>query len=310
MPAFDVSVVGELNLDMIMSGLPSMLELDREYLASGFNVTLGSSSAIFTHNLASLGSKVAFSSSIGSDSFGETCLQLLNSCGADLAGVRRFTGQLTGVTVILPAGTQRYILTYPGTMATMSYADLDMNYVLDARHLHISSYFLHRALRPHIATLFQQAKKAGLSTSLDTNDDPEGLWAEDVLDVLRFVDILLPNQREACLMARTDDVNSAANILSERVPLLVIKRGADGAFARRGKETFTAPPLRVEMIDPIGAGDSFDAGFIHQFVRGQGIEMCLRFANVTGALCATRAGGTEAFRDAAHRDSFLQQNWK
>ena len=77
MPAFDVSVVGELNLDMIMSGLPSALELDREYLASDFNVTLGSSSAIFTHNLASLGSKVAFSSSIGSDSFGEICLQHL-----------------------------------------------------------------------------------------------------------------------------------------------------------------------------------------------------------------------------------------
>jgi sugar/nucleoside kinase (ribokinase family) len=310
MPDFDVSVVGELNLDMIMSGLPSVLEFDREYLANDFNVTLGSSSAIFTHNLASLGSKVVFSSSIGSDSFGETCMKLLSSCGADLAGVRRFAGQLTGVTVILPAGTQRYILTYPGTMAKMTYGDLDMNYVLNARHLHLSSYFLHRALRPQIATLFQQAKKAGLTTSLDTNDDPEGLWADDVIDALRFVDVLLPNQREACLMARTDDVNRAADILSDKVPLLVIKRGADGAFARRGKETFSAPPLKVEMIDPIGAGDSFDAGFIHQFVRGQGIETCLRFANVTGALCATRAGGTEAFCDAAHRDRFLQENWK
>ena len=100
-------------------------------------------------------------------------------------------------------------------------------------------------------------------------------------------------------------MNRAADILSDKVPLLVIKRGADGAFARRGKETFTAAPFKVEMVDPIGAGDSFDAGFIHQFVRGQGIETCLRFANVTGALCATRAGGTEAFRDAAHRDRFL-----
>jgi sugar/nucleoside kinase (ribokinase family) len=310
MPAFDVSVVGELNLDMIMSGLPKAMELDREYLARDFNVTLGSSSAILAHNLASLGSKVAFSSSIGGDSFGEICLRYLGASGADLSRVRRFDGQTTGVTIILPSGTQRYILTYPGTMATMSYTDLDLRYALDAKHFHLSSYFLHRTLRPQIPKLFREAKKAGLTTSLDTNDDPDGQWTDDLLEILPFVDVLLPNEREACLMVHLDDVNRAAEILSQRVPLLVIKQGEKGAFARRGNETFTAPPLTVAMTDPIGAGDSFDAGFLHQFVRGQGIETCLRFANVTGALCATRAGGIEAFRDAEHRGSFLQENWK
>jgi len=311
MPDFDVSVVGELNLDMILSGLPESLERDREYLATDFTLTLGSSSAIFAHNLASLGSKVAFSSSIGSDAFGEICLGKLRPSGVDLGGVRTFDGEQTGVTVIAPSGTERYILTYPGTIVKMSYRDLDLNYVLNAKHFHLSSYFLHRALRPQIPTLFRKAKEAGLTTSLDTNDDPEGLWSGDLFEALRFVDVLFPNEREAGLMAHTDDAKRAAEILGERVPLLVIKRGAQGAFARRrGGETFTAAPLHVTMVDPIGAGDSFDAGFVHQFVRGQGIEVCLRFANVTGALCATRAGGTEAFRDANYRDCFLQENWK
>jgi sugar/nucleoside kinase (ribokinase family) len=308
-PDFDVSVVGELNLDLILYGLPKDLEFDREHLAEGLDVTLGSSSAIFAHNLASLGNKVAFSSSVGADSFGEICLERLGACGADLAGVRRFPGQLTGVTVILPSGAQRYILTYPGTMAKMSYGDLDLGYALNARHLHLSSYFLHRALRPHIATLFREAKKAGLTTSLDTNDDPEGLWPDELLDVLKFVDVLLPNEREACLIAHTDDVKRAAEILSEQVPLLVVKRGKHGAFARRGGELFTAAAREVSAVDPVGAGDSFDAGFIHQFIRGREIEQCLRFANVTGALSTTRAGGTEAFRDTAHRNRFLQENW-
>jgi sugar/nucleoside kinase (ribokinase family) len=98
--------------------------------------------------------------------------------------------------------------------------------------------------------------------------------------------------------------------LSAKVKLLVVKRGASGAYARRGSETFNAEAVTVDMIDPIGAGDSFDAGFIHQFVRGKGIEQCLKFANITGALCATRAGGTEAFRDAAYRRRFLAENWK
>jgi sugar/nucleoside kinase (ribokinase family) len=224
--------------------------------------------------------------------------------------VRKFQQQQTGVTVILPNGAKRYILTYPGTMTDMSYEDLDLGYILRAKHLHLSSYFLHRALRPRIATLFRKAKEAGLSTSLDTNDDPEGIWSDDLLEVLPFVDVLLPNEREACLMAHTDNLNRATDFLAGKVKLLVVKRGAQGAFARSGRETFRADPVNVTMVDPIGAGDSFDAGFIHQFVRGQGIERCLEFANVTGALCTTRAGGTDAFRDSAYRRRFLGENWK
>ncbi len=310
MANFDVSVVGELNLDLIFYGLPGELEFDREHLAKHLSMTLGSSSAIFTHNLALLGNKVGFSSSIGSDPLGEICLQRLGECGADLGGVRRFPGKLTGLTVILPCGTQRYILTYPGTMFEMSYEHLDLSYVLNARHFHLASYYLHRALRPRIANLFHAAKKAGLTTSLDTNDDPEDLWADDLLQVLKYVDVLLPNEREACRIARTEDAARAADILAEKVPLVVVKRGKEGAIARRGKEQWAAAPSEVAMVDPVGAGDSFDAGFIHQFIRGAKIEECLKYANLTGALSATRAGGTEAFRDASHRTLFLQERWK
>jgi sugar/nucleoside kinase (ribokinase family) len=310
MAKFDVSVVGELNLDLILYGLPRQLELDREHLAQDLSMTLGSSSAIFSHNLALLGNKVGFSSSIGSDSFGANCLQRLGESGVNVDGVRCFPGKKTGLTVILPCGTERYILTYPGTMFEMRYEDLDLGYVLDARHFHLSSYYLHRALRPRFAELFHAAKKAGLTTSLDTNDDPENLWADDLLPVLNHVDVLLPNEREACRIARTEDSARATELLAEKVPLLVIKRGKEGAFARRGTERFVSAPVKVEMVDPVGAGDSFDAGFIHQFIRGAGIEECLNYGNLAGALSTTRAGGTEAFRDAAHRTQFLQQHGK
>src|SRR5262245_13483415 len=166
MAKFDVSVVGELNLDLIFYGLPARLELEREHLASGLTITLGSSSAIFTHNLALLGNRVAFSSAIGSDPLGALALELLAKSGADVIGVRRFAGKLTGLTAILPAGSQRYILTYPGTMFDMRYEDLEPSYVFDARHLHLSSYYLHRALRSRIPDLFRAAKRAGLTTSL------------------------------------------------------------------------------------------------------------------------------------------------
>lgn len=305
MANFDISVVGELNLDLILSGLPQAFEPDREHLANNLTLTLGSSSAIFAHNLASLGNKVGFSSSVGSDSLGEICLQRLAECGADLSRVRHFAGKQTGLTVILPQGKQRYILTYPGTMFEMRFEDLDLEYICSAKHFHLSSYFLQKALRPRIADLFRLAKEAGLSTSLDTNDDPEDLWADDLLDVLKYVDILLPNEQEACRIARKKDPEDAAEFLAQRVRLLVVKRGALGAMAWRGRETFVVPPTSVQVVDSVGAGDSFDAGFLHKFVRGASVAECLEFGNRTGAFSTTRAGGTEAFRDEAHRLAFL-----
>jgi sugar/nucleoside kinase (ribokinase family) len=304
---FDVAVVGELNLDIILSGLPRELQLDCEHLAEDLTVTLGSSSAIFAHNLALLGNKVAFSSAIGSDAFGEICLQRLAECGADLSGVRRFVGKQTGLSVLLPRGPQRYILTYPGTMSEMRFEDLDLDYICHARHFHLSSYFLQRALRPRMTELFKHVKKAGLTTSLDTNDDPDEQWGADLLSVLKYVDVLLPNEAEACKISKMKDNQSAAKFLSEYVPVVVIKRGQDGAIAQRGGEIFSAPAHVGMFVDAVGAGDSFDAGFIHNFIRGAKIEDCLKFGNVTGALSVTRAGGTEAFRDESHRETFLQK---
>jgi sugar/nucleoside kinase (ribokinase family) len=307
MPKFDVSVVGELNLDLIFYGLPDKLELEREHLAKELTITLGSSSAIFTHNLALLGNRVGFSSAIGGDPLGEIALENLARSGADVSGVRRFAGKLTGLTAILPTGSRRYILTYPGTMFDMRFEDVELPYVLDARHLHLSSYYLHRAFRSEIPELFRAAKRAGLTTSLDTNDDPEDLWEDDLLRVLEHVDVLLPNEREACKITRSDDLRRAADVLAAKVPLLVIKRGKQGAIARKGSERFTVEAFPVSTVDSVGAGDSFDAGFVHQYVRGAGVEECLRFASLAGALSTTCAGGTEAFRNAAHRERFLSE---
>jgi sugar/nucleoside kinase (ribokinase family) len=309
-PQFDLSVVGELNLDLVLYGLPAVFELDREYLASDLRLTLGSSSAIFAHNFALLGNRVGFSSAIGSDPLGELCLQCLAESGADVSRVRRFPDRHTGQTVILHQPHRRFILTYPGVMAEMRFEDLDLDFIFSARHLHLASYFLQRALRPRIAELFRLAKQAGLTTSLDTNDDPDDLWQEDAADTLKFVDVLLPNEHEACRLARDEDPLRSADILARKVPLLVMKRGEKGVLARQGSSRFEASPPVTETVDTIGAGDSFDAGFLHRFIRGAGIEDCLRFGNLSGALSTTRQGGTEAFRDSRHRTSFLRDRFE
>jgi sugar/nucleoside kinase (ribokinase family) len=309
MPRFDVTIAGELNLDLILYGLPEQLPPERELLADGMMLTLGSSSAIVAHNLAALGSRVGFQSRIGDDPLGKIALERLAQSGTDVSLVRRVAGSTTtGLTVILHHEAWRNILTYSGTIAELSWDDLDLDYLADSRHFHFSSYYLQRALRPKVSELFQRLKSKGLTISLDTNDDPDDRWDSDLREILRYVDVFLPNEREACKAAGTDDLEAAISKLSDWVPLLVVKLGKKGAVAMRGGERFTSPPLQVMPIDTIGAGDSFDAGFLHEFVRGSGLSTCLASGNRAGALSTTRPGGTEAFRDVNHRENFFSNH--
>ncbi len=307
-PRFDVTIAGELNLDLILYGLPPELSPERELLAESMALTLGSSSAIVAHNLATLGSKVGFQSLIGEDSFGQIALERLARSGVDTSHVRVAQSMGTGLTVILQRDGWRNILTYPGAISKLTIGDLDLDYLCNARHFHLSSYYLQSGLRRDVPELFRRLKLTGLTISLDTNDDPDDRFGDDVYKVLELVDIFLPNQREACRIAGADNLDAAAVKLSAIVPLVVIKAGSQGAIAVSNNERIESAALKVEVVDPVGAGDSFDAGFLHAYLQGQSLNDCLAAGNAAGALCATRAGGTEAFADRRHREAFLRQH--
>ena len=309
MPRFDVTIAGELNLDLILYGLPEQLPPERELLADRMMLTLGSSSAIVAHNLAALGSRVGFQSRIGDDPLGQIAIERLQQGGVDVSLVRRVPGATTtGLTVILHHEAWRNILTYSGTIAETSWKDLDLDYLADSRHFHFSSYYLQRGLRPRLEEIFQFLKTKGLTISLDTNDDPDDKWEGGLHEILRHVDVFLPNQREACKAAGTEDLEAAVHKLSGMAPLVVVKLGPKGAMAQRGTERVIVESREVVPVDTVGAGDSFDAGFLHEFVRGSDLATCLRSGNQAGALSTTRPGGTEAFRDAAHRERFLREH--
>jgi sugar/nucleoside kinase (ribokinase family) len=304
MPQLDIAIVGEINLDLILYGLPEQMPTERELLASDFAITLGSSSAILAHNLAALGSRVGFITKVGGDSFGVLAMDRLQERGVDLSHVAH--GPKSGVTLILPHGSERHILTYPGTISELRLEDISFEYLSSARHFHMSSLFLQRQLLPYVPELFRKMKSAGLSTSLDTNDDPEDVWGAVVEETLPYVDILLPNEREALKISRADDVESALSQLGEKVATVVIKTGARGALGIRDGQRFSAPAVPITVVDPIGAGDSFDAGFLHQFLRGADLATCLAYGNLCGAFSTTACGGTEAFRDATGMQQFLR----
>ena len=308
----DISIAGETNLDLILYGLPASLPTERELLGSSFNLTLGGSSSILAHNLSFLGTHVGFTSQVGSDDMGNIACARLAEAGLDTSHITRKTSTGTGVTILLPHGRERHILTYPGVMAEMTVADLDLPYLSSARHFHLSSLFLQTGLHPGLPGLFDQLRKSGLTLSLDTNDDPSGNWDGVLNKLLDNIDLLLPNEDEIKKIAVKSTLDGALDALAQRVPLIVVKCGPRGSLVQQrtahGIQRDWAAPLPVDPIDTIGAGDSFNAGFLHAWLRDRDPLRSAAFGNITAALSTLRPGGTEAFRDTNLRTTFLQQD--
>ena len=308
MADFDLIIAGEVNLDLILYGLAENIPLDREILAANFELTLGSSSAILAHNIAVLGTRTAFITRVGADELGRIAMERLAQSGVDLSRIiHSATGTKTGVTILLHHGRTRRILTYPGIMFEMTCADLDLDFLSTARHFHLSSLFLQRGLHAGLPALFRALKQRGLTISLDSNDDPEDRWEGVLEEILPLVDILLPNDGEIRRIARRDTVEAALDALAPQIPLIAVKCGARGAMVQDSRR-FTVPGLSVEPVDTIGAGDTFNAGFLAAWLRGADPETCARAGNIAAALSTLRPGGTEAFRDGILRQTFLRQH--
>lgn len=309
MSTFDITIAGEINLDLILYGFEESIPIDREVLASNFEMTLGSSSAILAHNLSVLGLRVGFTTRYGADDMGRIAMERLAQGGVDtFHSIRGAADSKTGVTLLLPHGRTRRILTYPGVMFDLTVHDLDLDYLASAGHFHLSSLFLLRGLHAGLPALFRELKRRGLTLSLDTNDDPDDRWDGVLQELLPLLDVFLPNDDEIRRITRRDSVDEALDVLAPIVPLIAVKCGSQGALVQQGTRRFTVPAVTVLPVDTIGAGDSFNAGFLAAWLRGAPPEVCAHAGNVTGALSTQKAGGTEAFRDATLREAFLAQH--
>jgi len=307
----DVLVVGELNVDLILNGIEKFPEVGKEVLAKEMTLTLGSSSAIFASNISSLGARVAFIGKIGKDKFGEVVLESLRENGVDISMIRIDEQCGTGATIILNVDEDRANTTYPGAMDHLTLDDIPDEDLVKARHLHFSSYFLQPGMWGSLGNLFRKAKKLGLTTSFDMQWDPQETWNLDVADVLPHVDVFLPNEKEIMFLTGTNDLETAIDAVKDYVNVLAVKRGSKGSLVWWEGQLSDLPSfLNRNVVDAIGAGDSFNAGFIYQFINGCTIAECQRLGNLTGAISTTAAGGTAAFRDAERLRKVAQDRFQ
>ena len=288
---YDLIVAGEINPDLILTGdvLPEFGQVEK--LVDSAALTIGSSSAIFACGAARLGLSVAFVGVCGDDVFGRFMLAEMQKRDVDVSNVLiRENGQ-TGISVILNRGSDRAILTHPGLIAAIRAEDVTDDLLRQARHLHIASYFMQTALQPGLPDLFRQARVLGLTTSLDTNYDPAEKWT-GFDELLSVTNVFLPNEKEALSLSGEVNVDVAADRLGSKVEALAIKLGAAGALGISGTQKVRVASIPAKVVDTVGAGDSFDAGFLYGYLHNWRLEQTLRLACVCGALSTQKAGGT------------------
>jgi sugar/nucleoside kinase (ribokinase family) len=300
-----VAVIGELNVDVIATGLTEPPRFGAEILASDFQLALGSASAIFACGMAKLGHPVTFIGQVGADGFGEYCLRALKEAGISTRNVLLNDNLKTGVTISLSTLNDRALVTYLGAISSLKYEQISMSSLEGLGHLHMTSFFLQAGLRPDFKKIFGEVKRMGLTTSFDPNSDPSSEWGNDIWDVFTQTDVLFLNETEAQQLTRAQTTQEALKVLGECVPCAVVKLGPSGAMAIEGGEMNSAPGFRVKPVDTTGAGDSFAAGFISAYLQSRPTVECLRAGNACGALSTLKAGGTAGQPDSETLKTFL-----
>jgi len=289
---FDILVAGEINPDLILTGDVEPVFGQVEKLVDSTALTIGSSSAIFACGAARLGLKVAFIGVCGDDVFGRFMLDEMQKRNVDVSHVIVRQAEKTGLSVILNQVTDRAILTHPGLIPTLQASDISDSLLHQARHLHVASYFLQTELQPGLPGLFRRAHVLGLTTSLDTNYDPSEKWI-GFDELLPVTNLFLPNEKEAVSLSGQRNVDLAADWLGSRVEALAVKLGAAGALGVNSAQKVRVASIPVNVVDTVGAGDSFDAGFIYGYLHNWELERALQLACACGALSTQKAGGTE-----------------
>lgn len=293
-PTFDVITIGDMCVDLIVYLGQTAIRFGQvEQWVPDYFLEMGGSTCIFACQAAKLGLRAGILGRVGDDAYGHLILRRLQDCGVDTRFVAIDRRLKTGLGLALNREDgDRAILTYGGSLNAIYPQDVSDGFLASARHLHYGSYYLQTNLLAHVPDIFKRARGLGLTISLDTNWDPAEAWDGGLLRALAYTDVLLVNENEALAMTRSASIVEAAGELLKYVRVVAIKRGPQGAYVADRDRAVAVPVAPAErVVDTVGAGDSFDAGFIAGWLRGLPMERCATIGNACGRATLAAPGG-------------------
>jgi sugar/nucleoside kinase (ribokinase family) len=282
-----VVCLGRIYCDIIFTGLHEMPVLGRERFAQDVTIAAGGGAYITAAHLTSLGRPAALLTRLGTDPLSRGLDPELEASGIDLSFVERSGDAGPQPTVALIKDGERAFVSRRAGSSRPSTLEQALS-ARDIAHLHIAEF----ATLLDNPDVIAMARSFGLTISLDPSWDDQLIRQDaDFFDICRGVDIFLPNVEEGKALTGESSAEAIIRSLRERFPLVALKRGEHGAIALYGPAHASVEALPVKVVDTTGAGDAFNAGFLHSWLRTSDLERSLAAGIEAGALSVQSAGG-------------------
>lgn len=291
-----VCVIGNLNIDLIIRGIDRMPVWGQEVFGDSHVAASAGQAGYLSMALAGLGLPVTLISCLGDDPFGGQIATDLRRMNIGLDDVERLPKTPTAITVgiVRPDGERAFVSDFtPLNRFDRALVERHRSAILPASTLCLVGIFcLPRFDLASMADILRSARQRGQSTVLDTGWDPEN-WPDEhlaaVRNLLRWTEIFLPNLDEARAITGLDTPLDAARALQALGPsTVVVKCGAEGSLAVAGDTSIAVPVYPTKVVDAVGAGDVFDAGFLLGQIGGATLEDSLRLGNATASIYVSR----------------------
>jgi sugar/nucleoside kinase (ribokinase family) len=285
---WDVALIGDSFIDHVLSGFTDWPKPGQEAFATNYVREAGGGAVNTACGLARLGRSAALVSVVGVED-GDWLLRRVGEFGVDTSQVRR-SGPYTGMTTAVSFPSDRALFTYLGPSAELDLLlrdDRGIEQLSEARHVHIA----YEPERGSAMAACERLRAASCTISLDLGWHEAWLRDPASLDLIRLTTIFLPNESEARAITGKEDPRAMLDFFERRgVTSVAIKLGERGAVMSQAGVFYTCAGFKVDAVDTTGAGDAFDAGFIHALLDNVPPERCLAVACACGAL-STRAPG-------------------
>jgi sugar/nucleoside kinase (ribokinase family) len=320
--ALDVITIGALNVDLLITGSAptDLAELTQWIGPSQVTITAAGANGYATLALAKLGLRTGVVGILADDVWSDLVERELEQTGVDVSHITRQPQTLSGIGIyVLLFGSKKRPLTYRfPTHVPWSYplASADRDFLLSGRHIHCAGYLHFPDMwNGDLAQLYQEAQARGVTTSFDPQSmltDYEGAWIEPLREILKYTDLLLVNDQEASRLADHIDLITAARVLQQAGPrIVVIKNGPDGTVVYSEERLFVQPAIAVpeeEIVDAVGAGDAFDAAFVAACLWGWPLERGAKFASVAAASSLRGVGAVSSLASREELERRLDDN--
>ncbi|WP_373230712.1 carbohydrate kinase family protein [Cohnella sp.] len=303
MKNYDVIVIGDANIDLVVAGCNELPAPGQEVLVQNMTIHVGGGAALFSLALAKLGLKIAFNGVLGEDGFGQFVRDQFSRYGIDTSYIRK-SRRNTGISIAINPENDRSFITYTGSNAELSLQQLDMNSVALGRHVHLTGYRGSQNHSEYLETV-KKLKALGVTTSIDVGWDDTGEWYQGIFDLMNEVDVFFMNEAEARHYTGCSTAGESIRFLAKYCSHIVLKLGSEGAVvAVDGRQAYRSG-FSVQVVDTTGAGDSFNAGYIYGYLAGKQPEECLIYGNACGALSVSEYGGSTGTTNIQLLEKFI-----